>query len=70
MKTAKLTADAAYENSHLVTRNLLDRITDLLQDMPAPGNDEQRIHWGDVGDINHVNTLLLQVIQLLTRTPR
>ena len=70
MKTAKLTADAAYENSHLVARDLLDRITDLLNDMPAPGNDEQRIHWGHVGDVNHVNALLLQVVQFLSRTPR
>jgi len=70
MKAAKITADAAYENSHLVARDLLDRITDLLNDMPAPGNDEQRIHWGHVGDVNHVNALLLQVVQFLSRTPR
>jgi hypothetical protein len=44
----KLTAEAAYENSHLVARDLLDRIADLLQDMPAPGNDDHPIHWGHV----------------------
>jgi hypothetical protein len=41
-----------------VARDLLDRISDLLQDMPAPGDDEYPIHWGHVGDINHVNALL------------
>jgi hypothetical protein len=65
----KLTAEAAYENSHLVARDLLDRIADLLQDMPAPGNDDHPIHWGHVGDINHVNTLLLEVVTFLDRKP-
>lgn len=68
MKAAKITAEAAYENSHLVARDLLDRVTELLQNMPAPdGNGEQRIHWGHVGDVNHVNALLLQVVQFLSR---
>ena len=64
----KLTAEAAYENSHLVARDLLDRVANLLQDMPAPGNDDHPIHWGHVGDINHVNALLLQVVAFLDRS--
>jgi hypothetical protein len=64
----KLTAEAAYENSHLVARDLLDRINELLQDMPAPGDDGRPIHWGHVGDINHVNALLLQAVAFLDRS--
>lgn len=64
----KLTAEAAYENSHLFARDLLDRIADLLQDMPAPGDDDHPIHWGHIGDINHVNALLLQVAAFLDRS--
>lgn len=61
----RLNAEAAYENAHLVARDLLERIGELLQDMPAPGNDEHPIHWGHVGDINHVNAMLLEVITFL-----
>jgi len=63
----KLNAEAAYENAHLVARDLVDRIGELLMDMPAPGNDAHPIHWGHVGDINHVNTLLLEVVTFLDR---
>ena len=31
----KLNAEAAYENAHLVARDLVDRIGELLMDMPA-----------------------------------
>lgn len=59
----------ASDNARLRARDLLDRIADLLQDMPAPGNDGRPIHWGHVGDINHVNALLLQVVTFLDRQP-
>ena len=67
-KNPKIAAEAAYENSHRVAQDLLDRIRDLLQDLPAPGNDDHPIHWGHVGDINHVNSLLLQVVTFLDRS--
>lgn len=63
----KLNAEAAYENAHLVARDLVDRIGELLMDMPAPGVEGHPIHWGHVGDINHVNTLLLEVVTFLDR---
>lgn len=64
----KLNAEAAYENAHLVARDLLERIGELLQDMPAPGNDNHPIHWGHVGDISHVNELLSRVVRHLDET--
>jgi hypothetical protein len=64
----KLNAEAAYENAHLVAQDLVARIGELLFDMPAPGNDAHPIHWGHVGDINHVNTMLLEVVTFLDRT--
>ena len=67
-KNPKLNAEAAYENAHLVAQDLVARIGELLFDMPAPGNDDHPIHWGHVGDINHVNTLLLEVVTFLDRT--
>ena len=66
----KLNAEAAYENAHLIARDLLDRIGELLQDMPAPGNDDHPIHWGHVGDIQHVNALLLDAVAFLEPKPR
>lgn len=67
MKTAKpkLNADAAYENGHLIARDLLERIGEMLQDMPAPDNEHRPINWSNVGDISHVNHLLSQVVEFL-----
>ena len=62
----KLNAEAAYENSHLVAQDLLERIHELLFDLPAPGDEERSIHWGHVGDINEVNTRLNSVITFLS----
>ena len=61
----KLEAEAAYENAHLVAQDQLDRIHELLFDLPAPGNDEHPIHWGHVGDINEVNRKLSEIIAFL-----
>lgn len=54
----KPTADAAYENAHLVAQDLVERIRELLFDMPAPGNEERPLHWGHVGDVNEINRRL------------
>lgn len=62
----RLEADAAYENAHLVARDLLDHVRELLDDRPAPGNPETLIDWGHVGDISHVNELLSQIVCFLT----
>ena len=67
-KKPKLTAEAAYENAHLVAQDLLERIRELLFDMPAPGNDEYPLHWGHVGDINEVNNRLSSVVAFLEGT--
>ena len=40
----KLTAEAAYENAHLVAQDLVQRIGELLFDLPAPDNDERPIN--------------------------
>jgi hypothetical protein len=61
----KLTAEAAYENAHLVAQDLVERIRELLFDLPAPGDDDHPIHWGHVGTINEVNNRLSQIIAFL-----
>ena len=66
----KLSADAAYENAHLVAQDLLERARELLQDLPAPGNDEHPIHWGHVGNINEVNRRLSALVAFLDGTER
>ena len=65
MPKPKLLAEPAYENAHLVARDLLDRIGDLLHDMPAPGVEEHPIDWGQVGNMTHVNELLSQIVAFL-----
>jgi hypothetical protein len=69
-KKPKLIAEAAYENAHLVAQDLLERIRELLSDLPAPGNDEHPIHWAHVGTINEVNKRLSSVVSFLEGTER
>ena len=64
----KLNAEAAYENAHLVAQDLVERIRELLFDLPAPGNDEHPINWADVGSVNEVNNRLSSVIAFLSGT--
>lgn len=58
----KLTAEPAYENAHIVAQDQVERIRELLFDLPAPGCEERPINWAHVGTVNHVNELLSQVI--------
>jgi hypothetical protein len=60
-----LNADAAYENAHLIARDLLVRIEELLFDLPAPDSEEHPIDWGHVGSVNHVNELLSRAVAFL-----
>ena len=64
-KKPNLTAEHAYENAHLVAHDLVQRIGELLFDMPAPGNDEHRINWADVGSVNEVNNRLSSVVAFI-----
>ncbi len=50
----KLNADVAFENAHLVAQDLVGRIGELLHDMPFPGDDDNPITWGNVGEIGEV----------------
>ena len=68
-KKPRLQADSAYEHAHLVAGDLLEHISELLQDMPAPDVAEHPINWGHVGDINEVNRRLQRVIDLLSDYP-
>jgi hypothetical protein len=62
----KLKADSTYEHAHLVARDLLQRIGELLTERPAPDTDG--IDWAAVGDIVHVNKLLSNVVGFLDGT--
>jgi len=64
-KKPPLEAEAAYENAHLVAQDLLECLRELLQDQPAPGDDEHPIHWGHVGNLSHINELLSQAVCFL-----
>ena len=64
----KLNANAAYENSHLVAQDLLDRISELMQDCEAP--DEQVIDWSHVGSMNEINSRLSAIVAFMTGTEK
>jgi hypothetical protein len=61
---AKRTAEEAYVRAHGQATELVDAIYDRLQDMPAPACGHA-IHWGHVGNLNHVNALLKQIADFL-----
>ena len=67
-KKPKLTAEAAYENAHLVAQDLVQHVGELLFDLPAPGNDEHPINWAHVGTVNEVNNRLSSVVAFLEDT--
>ena len=67
-KAPKLTAEAAYGIEHLVAQDLVQRIGELLFDLPAPGNDEHPINWADVGSLSEVNRRLSSVVAFLEGT--
>ena len=69
-KKPNLKAEAAYENAHLDAQDQIERIKELLFDMPAPGNEEHPIHWGHVGDISHINAQLSDLIAFLDGSNR
>jgi len=65
-----LDATPAYEHAHLVAQDLIERIRELLMDLPSPGIEERRIDWADVGTVIQVTQQLTEVIAFLEcRTP-
>lgn len=64
----KRPVDAAYEQAHLAAQNLITRLSELLYEMPAPGNEEQPVDWGHVGSIEEVNRILSEVIAFMTNS--
>ena len=69
-KRPQLSAEAAYENTHLAAQDLLERIRELLLDLPAPGNEEPPIDWTQVGTLTEVNHRLAAVVAFLEGSAR
>lgn len=66
MTTQARTAEESYVAAHAEAHRLMERIGEQLGDMHAPGDDDHPIHWGHVGDANHVVELLRAVVTFLT----
>ena len=62
----KQTAEVAYENAHVAAQNQLERIRELLFDLPA--DDEHPINWGHVGSLGEVNRILAELVAFLDGT--
>lgn len=58
--------EIAYLNAHQRALDQVERLRGLIEDRPAPGDDEHPVHWGHVGDLGHVNDLLAEVVAFLT----
>ncbi|QDV85488.1 hypothetical protein [Planctomycetes bacterium TBK1r] len=44
----------AYVAAHIAALTLLEDLHQIVEDLPAPGNDEHPIDWGHVGSLNHL----------------
>ena len=65
MPKPHMEAAAPYENLHLVTRDYLDHIRDLLSIMQQPNTPT--IGWRDVHTLAEVNARLAEAAGLLER---
>jgi hypothetical protein len=59
------TAEDAYLDAHLAAQASVERIQELLFDLPAPDSDAA-INWCNVAELNEVNARLSRVIAFLT----
>lgn len=57
-----------WPTGHLVAQDLVERIRELLFDLPSPGSDEHPINWADVGSVNEVNNRLSAIVAFLDGT--
>ena len=57
--TTTRTAEDAYAEAHAEALGLLEAIREQIEDMPAPS---ERTHWGHVGDMNRIVTLLRPIM--------
>jgi hypothetical protein len=55
----KRNAEDAYAEAHADALDLLDAIREQIENMPAPS---ERTHWGHVGDMNRIVTLLRPIL--------
>ena len=60
MKTNR-NAETAYAEAHAEALGLMDAIREQIENMPAPS---ERTHWGHVGDMNRIVTLLRPILLL------
>lgn len=60
MPATKQNSAEAYCDAHYEAVCLLDRLTDLVGDLPAP-TDERPINWGHIGSLRHVIAALKDI---------
>ena len=53
--TTNRTAEDAYASAHAEALGLLESIREQIEDMPAPSD---QTNWGHAGDVRHVADLL------------
>ena len=55
----KRTAEDAYAEAHAEALGLMDAIREQIENMPAPSD---QTNWGHVGDMNRIVTLLRPIL--------
>lgn len=59
--TAKQKAESAYMEAYLRAKKALQDVENMIHDNPAP-DGETEIHWGHVGDMDHIAAELEQML--------
>jgi hypothetical protein len=57
--TTNRTAEDAYAAAHAEALGLMEAIREQIEDMPAPSD---QTNWGHVGDMNRIVTLLRPIL--------
>jgi hypothetical protein len=56
------TAEDQYVGAHAESFSHINRIGELLGDMPAP---DEHTNFAQVGDMNHIRTMLQEVVKFM-----
>ena len=59
------TVEDLYLTAHMECMSLAAKVQKLIQDMPAPGNDDHPIEWEHVGKAEEVENRLAGIVAFL-----
>ncbi len=60
--------ETAYVAEVLEARDLVGQLSELIDDLPHPETNDQKLHWGHVGNVTEVKNRLAQLVAFMNGT--